>query len=66
MDPVKRNHHHPERQGCRDTLVQKFDSRHDSLGIVLIDASEYIWATLTSSRRRHKKGPWVCEAGGIR
>ncbi len=33
MDLIKGNHHHPERQGCRDTLVQKFDNRHDSLGL---------------------------------
>lgn len=64
MDLIKRNYHYPERQGCMDTLVQKFDNRHDSLGAVLIDASEYIWATLICSRRRQKKGPWVCEAAG--
>ncbi|KAK0241158.1 hypothetical protein EDD85DRAFT_817832 [Armillaria nabsnona] len=39
MDPIKRKYHHPERQGGRDTLVQKFDIRHDmySLGAVLIE-----------------------------
>ncbi|KAK0459278.1 uncharacterized protein EV420DRAFT_313100 [Desarmillaria tabescens] len=39
MDPIKRKYHHPERQGGRDTLVEKFDIRHDmySLGAVLIE-----------------------------
>ncbi|KAF8916826.1 hypothetical protein CPB85DRAFT_254194 [Mucidula mucida] len=38
-DIAKRRYQHPERQGGRDTLVKKFDIRHDmySLGAVLIE-----------------------------
>lgn len=39
MDPVKRLYQHPERQGGRDVMIQKFGIRHDmySLGAVLIE-----------------------------
>ncbi len=36
----------------------------DCLGAVLVDASEYLWATLICSLRRHTEGPWIYEAAG--